>query len=275
MAPQPSPAPAAPDPPPAPARQEPLSAADSGVCATGTGGPPRWRDVCADVAAISADFAFELLERYHSLLTWYQPVEVIDSNFGSDGTPIRPIETLPLPVTVVITVPDPPFHLPPGLEYRRSGLPFSAEREPHRVRPDSPSVAHSAAPGRAPPARGQTSRAATWRPPALAAAAEAAAPTAVEANRPRRPGAQRDSDVERQPEPRPPLSEWPLAGTAGIGGASGSAGSAGGSSGGAGSVLAALLLVFALAVLDLLRRLRLELARPRSEHIDSFPERPG
>jgi hypothetical protein len=36
-----------------------------------------------------------------------------------------------------------------------------------------------------------------------------------------------------------------------------------------------LLFLFASALLDLLRRLRLELAQPRSEHIASFPERPG
>jgi hypothetical protein len=39
--------------------------------------------------------------------------------------------------------------------------------------------------------------------------------------------------------------------------------------------VASVLFAFLLALLDLLRRLRLELAQPRSEHVDSFPERPG
>jgi len=236
----------------------------------------RWMDACEDILTFSANMIFELLDRYQSYLAWYQPVKVIDSNPTSfEQLFVSPVEILSIPVTVVIALPEAPLRIPPGLDHTRSGLPFSAELEPDPVRPDSPSVARTAAPRRAPPARDQAPRAVTWHPPPVTAPSAAAAPRTAAPRWERWPGPSRDSDRERRPEPRLPLSESPLAGAPGLGGVSGSAGSAGGSSGGAGTALAALLLVFALTVLDLLRRLRLELARPRSEHIDSFPERPG
>jgi hypothetical protein len=76
--------------------------------------------------------------------------------------------------------------------------------------------------------------------------------------------------AERPPPPEPLTS--PSSSGAPAGGAS--AGSFGGGAGGAGAA-ASLTVLFLLALLDQLRRLRLESLQPRSVHVASFPERPG
>jgi hypothetical protein len=84
------------------------------------------------------------------------------------------------------------------------------------------------------------------------------------------PGPVHRAAVERPPPPEPLTT--PSSSSAPAGGAS--AGSFGGGAGGAG-VVASLTALFLLALLDQLRRLRLESSQPRSVHVASFPERPG
>ncbi len=282
---------AAPDPPPAtseptpqtvaqtalpsPRTEEPTTPASSDGCTLQrAAGGLRLADGCAGVVTMSANSIVEFVGRYRTLLSWYQSSPLPGFANGFEVMAFSAMTEPPATGMDVIPLPETSLDLIPGLEElvpepgaTRNGLPLSTELEPLPVRPDPPPAAHTAAPGRAPTARDQAPPAASWRAPPVAA--QTAPPRARSSQPPRA------SDTPRKPQTRVPLPERPRPGTPGVGGASGSAGSAGGSPVGTGAVLASLLFAFGLAMLDLLRRLRLELARPRSEHVDSFPERPG
>jgi hypothetical protein len=285
----------APDPEPQPARYQPPRAQyrppsgagepdQPGVAAPAEGAPapavaPRRRSTilddcaargCGDVASRVVNSVLEFVGRYQTLLAWYQPTLEPEVPDASVLLEVPGLDALPVPVAVAVA-PDSPPRLIPGLDHQRSGLPYAAELEPTSVRTDTPAVAPVAVPGRVPEVRDRAPRSSTWRAPAVEAGVARSAP-----QRARAPTIRRPAPASRGPAPADAPLDSPLSGVpppAGSG--SGSAGSAGGWSGGTGTAVILLLFLFASALLDLLRRLRLELAQPRSEHIASFPERPG
>lgn len=229
---------------------------------------------CDMARRLSANSVREFVERYQLLLEQYHVSIAVELPIESAQTATSSPEAPALSTEIEIPVPEGVAELPEAVSQpvvgllspqpARHALPPAA-RELGRPPPPAvpPAVDDVAAGARAVAAPAEARRA----PPDAAAPADR--PARAERSPTARP-APREARAERPARPAP-LDLRSAAGTA----PSGSSASAGGSSSAGGAVLAATLLTLFLALLDLLRRLRLEPALPRSQRVDSFPERPG
>jgi hypothetical protein len=279
-APAPQPAPAqipAPRPAPAQDRAAPPAQSPASVCDTESiRGLLGAAEACNLSRRLSVNSILEFVARYQLLLEQYQLPATVDPVLDSAQT-AAPAPELPALSTVIeIHLPESVAGLPEaalqpvvGLlspQPARHALPPAARElglppRPPTMLPEAKEVASGA---RAVAAPGEP-----WRAAAPPAAAPADPPARAGPSAPAR--AARPGDRAERPAPPAPLVDLRSAAGTAPGGASASTG---GSSSAGGAALAATLLMLSLA-LDLLRRLRLEPAQPRSERIDSFPERPG
>jgi hypothetical protein len=274
QAPEPAPAPGA-APPQPPASRQAAAPAASTCGADADELLAQLLRSCELARALAPNSIAELVSRYHLLTRQYQP-EIAVTIPGIDTVATIPaLDVIPTHDSLAVDLPDLVVELPEAALQPVVGL-LSPQPAPRAL----PSAVRELDPLRSLPPRRAGATAA--RPAARASPPQAPLAVATSTSaRPRPLAAARAAPAAHRPEARPtqPRPEPPApldARRAGAGAAPGGASaSAGGSFPGAGAVIASLVLLVALAVLDLLRRLRLEPAVLRSEHVDSFPERPG
>jgi hypothetical protein len=226
--------------------------------------------VCGVLREIGSNSGLQFLSRYQTDLSQYQP-QTDPTTTAQPAPAPDAVSLLELGDSIVGALEDqlveplagsaPPVQHAPE---RRAPGPAARTVEPlHGLGPGPPATPQRVRGPEAGERTGPASPVPAAARPASRGDARARAPAAepVPAHRPA---------LERPPPPEPLTT--PSSSGAPAGGAS--AGSFGSGSGGAGAV-ASLTALFLLALLDQLRRLRLESSQPRSVHVASFPERPG
>jgi hypothetical protein len=291
VAPPPPPARPTTQPPPAPSTGTPVPAAPQPVrpqsqgvdsepsradgCEDGAGPLLDLAGACKAVGGISVNSILTFVARYQSTRQQYQ----LSILAGTTPEPVQismpDLEIPPVPVAVEIELPQSVVELPEAAMQPVVGL-LSPQPARHALPPAARELGLQRDPlvrrvttARAHGTRASPQAAEIWHPPppsVVRSEREPATRTAEAAQAPRR-------EIEAQ-RPAPPAPLTSLATPSGAA-PSGAAASPGGSTSAGGAVLAATVLAFFLALVDLMRRLRLEPAQPRSERIDSFPERPG